>query len=344
MSASTLTSPAAPAAADRPAAAAPPARRIRGVWWLTWRQTRVTARTVGILLLLAVVALVAFHFLHQELVERVRQSNCYPAGRWSDTGCWVRVGRVEMLGRAFTDIVQPAVTAVPVLLGMFLGGPLLAQEYERGTVRMVLAQSVTPRRWLAARLAVPGAVVLVSTGVLAVLTSWVWWADIIHGPVVFDPPFQGFTYSVLGPIPVVWSLFAVALGVLVGQLLRRTVAAVLVSGVLVAVAHAVVFALRPYFYPMVEQELPYDRMMGGFMQPANAWLVERGVVLADGTRLTEDACTSSAADCSEAVLSWGRFHPVSHLVPIQLVEAGLLLALTALILFVVFRRLTRAGV
>ncbi|MFE6869373.1 hypothetical protein ACFVFS_22825 [Kitasatospora sp. NPDC057692] len=346
MSTSTLTGPPAPVPADRAGERPAPAGSSRGtgrVFWLIWRQSRAAVRLMVILTVLAALLLLALHVLLQDRIELMHQTDCYQPRSWEDLGCRVQAGRVEMLSRMFTDVLQPAVTAVPVLLGMFLGGPLLAQEYERGTLRMVLAQSVTPRRWLAVRLAVPGAAVLLLSAALSVLTSWVWWSDIVHNPVAFDPPFQAFTYPVLGVAPVVWSLFGLALGVLVGQLVRRTVAAVLVSGAVVAVAHAVVVAVRPYFWPRVSMEQPYDNLMSGFVQPANAWLVEQGVVLPDGTRLTAAECVDASGACATAQASWGQFHPVSDLVPVQLVEAGLLLVLTALVVAVVFRRLTRAG-
>ncbi|MFB7473094.1 ABC transporter permease [Kitasatospora sp. NPDC056184] len=346
MSTSILTGPPAPVPADRagerPAPAGSPPGTGR-VLWLTWRQSRTAVLLMALLMVVAALLLVALHVLLQDRIELMHQTDCYHPKSWDELGCRIQAGRVEMLSRIFTDVVQPAVTAVPVLLGMFLGGPLLAQEYERGTLRLVLAQSVTPRRWLAARLAVPGAVVLLLSAVLSGLTSWVWWTDVVHNPVAFDPPFQAFTYPVLGVAPVVWSLFGLALGVLVGQLLRRTVAAVLVSGAVVAGAHAVVAALRPYFWPRVSMEQPYNNLMSGFVQPTNAWLVDRGVVLADGTRLTDAECVNASEACGVARTSWGTFHPVSDLVPVQLVEAGLLLVLTALVVAVVFRRLTRAG-
>ncbi|MFJ4090717.1 ABC transporter permease [Kitasatospora sp. NPDC089913] len=350
MSTSTLSGHATP---PRPAAApsaanggSAPARRRgpSGVLWLVLHQNRAAIRSVAILLVLVSAVLIAMHVLIQDRIGVMQQTSCVTPSSWDRIECRIQFGRVELLTRMFTDVLQPAVTAVPVLVGMFLGGPLLAQEYERGTVRLALTQSVSPRRWLLTRLAVPGATVLVATAVLAALTSWVWWSDIYHGPVAFDPPFQGFTYPVLGVAPVAWSVFGLVLGVLVGQLLRRTVAAVLVSGVVVALAQAVTVAWRPFFWPLVEEEQPYNNTLGGFVQPGGSWLVERGVVLADGTRLMNEKCYESAEVCQEAPTSWGQYHPVSHFVPIQLVEAGLLLVLTALVVAVVLRRLTRAGV
>ncbi|MER7704554.1 hypothetical protein ABTX81_16895 [Kitasatospora sp. NPDC097605] len=340
MSTSTLTRP---SAATRPSGPARDSRGPRGVLWLAWRQSRVSVRTMAVPALLTALLLIVLHFLIQDRAELWVRTGCDHATDWS-LSCQVQYGRMEMLTLIFTDALQPAVTLVPVLLGTFLGGPLLAQEYERGTLRLVLAQSVGPGRWLAARLAVPGAAVLLLSTMVAGLSSWVWWSDIRHNRAAFDPPFQGFTYPALGVVHIAWSLFALALGVLVGQLLRRTVAAVLASGAAVALAHAVVIVLRPYLWPVVDEEQPYNTVLGGFSKPTGSWLVEQGVVLADGTRMTADDCLNAADVCNAAPDSWGQYHPVSHFVPIQLVESGLLLALTAGAVALVFRRLARAGI
>ncbi|MFE7559273.1 ABC transporter permease subunit [Kitasatospora sp. NPDC057500] len=345
MSTSTLTGPPAPAPADRAPGGPVTARRSRGprgVLWLSWRQSRLSVWMMTVSAILAVVLLIVLHFLIQDRTGLLERTGCDGVD-WT-LECRDRYRRLETLTWIFANGLQPAVAAVPVLLGAFLGGPLLAQEYERGTLRLVLAQSVGPARWLAARLAVPGAVVLLLSSVLAGLTSWVWWSDILYSRAAFEPPFRGFTYPVLGVVPVAWPLFGLALGVLVGQLLRRTVAAVLASGVAMALAHAGMIALRPHLWPAVVEVQSRRPNLGGFYQPTNAWLLDQGAVLADGTRMTDADCSNAIEVCNAAPASWGRYHPVSHFIPIQLVEAGILLALTVVIVAVVFRRFTRAAI
>jgi len=52
-------------------------------------------------------------------------------------------------------LVLDFVTAVsiggPLLLGMFWGAPLIAKEIDEGTHRLVWAQSITRRRWMATK-------------------------------------------------------------------------------------------------------------------------------------------------------------------------------------------------
>ncbi|WP_405020679.1 ABC transporter permease [Kitasatospora sp. NBC_00070] len=319
--------------------------RTRSTWrptgpvWLAWRQSRpaVLALTVGLLLL--TVLLLTVHLAVTDPADTLRSANCTLAGSWNGTNCYTAAHRMEIFAALYLDVFQPVVTFLPVLIGMLLGAPLLAQEFERGTHRLVWAQSVTPTRWLVARIAVPMAAVALTSSVLAVLSSWVWRTDMLHSPQVFDPPFQGFTYPVLGLMPVSWSLFGFALGVAIGLWRRRTVSAILLTGLLGLVAMGVMRLLRPTLYPVLSGVQPIDRIGNQFMQPANAWLVEHGRVLPDGSKVS--FFCHDTADCESVVGWWGQYHPVSHLVPIQLVEAAILLLLTAALVTWTVRRIGR---
>ncbi|MFF7994494.1 hypothetical protein ACFZDG_32525 [Kitasatospora xanthocidica] len=327
---------------DRTTASTPGTRRpaasgLRGLLWLTIRQNRAVLWTLAVLLVVVAADLAWMHVSVQHTVGVLKRTGCYEPDTWSGTRCWTLLSPINRPNFWFVSVLQPAVTAVPLLIGVFMGAPLLAQEYERGTIRLIRAQSVSPVRWLAARLAVPGLAVLVFSGVIASLMTWVWWTDVVHGEGSFDPPFQFFTYPALGVAPVAWSLFALALGVLVGRLVRRTLPAMFLTGALVAGVHGLVRWGRPSFYPVVDQVTGLPDAAGlGAMQPANAWLVDHGAVLADGSRVDFDACMYEHR-CTGATGTWLRYHPAGHLVPIQLVEAGILLGLTALILLAVFR-------
>ncbi|MFE4974746.1 hypothetical protein ACFRAR_21905 [Kitasatospora sp. NPDC056651] len=319
------------------APAAPATPGLRGLFWLVFRQSRLLLRTSGALLVLAVAGLLWIHFTSRDIVDDLERTGCWSPDSWNNRSCWNLVQPIDRPVFWYSEVLQPAVTLVPLWIGVFVGAPLLAQEYERGTIRLIRAQSVGPVRWLAVRLGVPVVTVLALSGVIATLMTWVWWTDIVHGPAAFDPPFQAFTYPVLGLAPIAWSLFALVLGVLVGQLVRRTVPAMFLTGALVAIAHGLVIWARPSFYPAV------DRVAAvGVPQPTNAWSLGRGIILPDGTRVSTDNClfsSSGSPGCDGAVASWARYHPADHLVPIQLVEAGILLTLTLLLLVVVFRRI-----
>ncbi|MFD5467246.1 ABC transporter permease [Kitasatospora sp. NPDC127059] len=309
--------------------------RMRGLLWLTFRQSRFTLWMLSALVALLAADLLWIHIVSHHIVGVLRQTGCYSPESWDSPRCWALLSPINQPNYWFTSVLQPAVTAVPLLIGVFIGAPLLAQEHERGTIRLIRAQSVSPVRWLVARLTGPGLAVLAATGVLASLMTWVWWTDIVHGPVAFDPPFQFFTYPALGLAPIAWSLFALALGVLVGQLVRRTLPAMFLTGALVAITHGLIHWARPSFHPTVDVVAPLRAM-----QPTNAWLVDVQTVLADGSRVSTAKCAGEHR-CDGATGTWLSYHPSGDLVPIQLVETGILLVLTALALTAVFRLIRR---
>ena len=54
--------------------------------------------------------------------------------------------------------------ALPALIGLFWGAPLIARELEAGTHRLVWNQSVTRGRWLAVKLGLIGLAAAAATG------------------------------------------------------------------------------------------------------------------------------------------------------------------------------------
>ncbi|MEV7601992.1 hypothetical protein AB0O91_31960 [Kitasatospora sp. NPDC089797] len=334
MSTNLLTEPAKPAAAPTPQkrSATP---RLRGLIWLSLRQNRFLLWVLSALTVLVAANIAWVHVASQHIVGVLRRTGCYGPGAIGGSRCWTFLAPINEPTFWFASVLQPVVTAVPLLVGVFIGAPLLAQEYERGTIRLIRAQSVSPARWLTARLVVPGLAVLAVSGVLAALMTWVWWTDLVHGPSSFDPPFQFFTYPALGLAPVAWSLFALVLGVLVGRLVRRTLPAMFLTGALVATTHGLIRWARPFFHSTVDVVVPLNAL-----QPMNAWLVDTKTVLADGSRVGTDACFYGPR-CDGATGTWLSYHPAGDLVPIQLVETGILLALTAVTLAAVFRLVRR---
>src|SRR5205823_3060366 len=67
------------------------------------------------------------------------------------------------------------VVAVPAVLGIFWGAPLVARELESGTHRLVWTQSVTRTRWMAVRLALVGLAAMAVAGLLSLIVTW--WAS-----------------------------------------------------------------------------------------------------------------------------------------------------------------------
>jgi hypothetical protein len=192
--------------------------------WVAWRQFRTQA-LVALGLLVALAALL--------LVTGLNVRGCHP-----QDGCDVAAS-----GRPVSDLLGPALLAVPALLGMFWGAPLVARELESGTYRLAWTQSVTRRQWLLVRVVLVGLGTLAAAGLATLLVSW-WFAPI--------DAFNGnrFLPSVFGErgiVAVGYAGFAFALGVAAGALTRRTLPAMAMT-LLGFVAARIAFTLwaRPH--------------------------------------------------------------------------------------------------
>jgi hypothetical protein len=135
------------------------------------------------------------------------------------------------------------VIALPALIAIFWGAPLVARELETGTHRLVWAQSVTRTRWIAVKLGLVGLGSIAVAGLFSLMITW--WSspiDRVNGnrfTAVFDQR---------GIVPVGYAAFAFALGVMAGILIRRTLPAMATAlGGFVLVRIAVTFWARPHF-------------------------------------------------------------------------------------------------
>lgn len=134
--------------------------------------------------------------------------------------------------------------ALPAILGMFWGAPLVARELESGTFRLAWTQGRSRLRWLAAKLAVVGLATLAVQGLLSLMTTW-WWSPVGRAnPSRFSPALFG----AFGIAPLGYAAFALALGIAAGVVIRRTLPAMAATlAVFTAVRLAVSYWVRPHF-------------------------------------------------------------------------------------------------
>lgn len=232
-----------------------------------------------------------------------------------------------------------ALLFLPLLVGAFVAGPMVARELESGTWRLALTQSTTAKAWLGSKVLVAAAGSVAGSAALIgvyrlgwVRVSGTWqlsWAD--RGP-----------YEATGPVLIGYCLLAVALGALVGQLVRRTLVAMAVTGFVTGLVLLVLGALRWSFLPVVTNTAPFpwDRPP---LLPSDALMMDTGFLTATGERLSENICferTQRLNGCPadlKITAQYVDFHPVSHHWPTQLIETSLLLALAATVLYTAFR-------
>ena len=295
--------------------------------WVTWRQHRAQLLAgVGLLVTIAVAALVtalpvrdAYH--HQTL------SSCLPPA--ARPGCDLLVNHFRS---EFASLAQVGRWLILLPgLALLVGAPLLARELEHGTFRLAWTQGVSRRRWLLAKTALlAAALVLLATlaGVLAV-----WWRspfDHVEGrmaPAGFD---------IEGTVVPAYTFFALAVGVLAGVLLRRTLAAIsLAAAAFVLTRLGVEKLLRPYYLS------PLHRVASGATPNTHArdWIFDDKLVDSVGRRITsarEDLAVVHAQhagiDAHQylASLGWRRlitFQPADRFWTFQGIETAIFLTL-----------------
>ena len=320
--------------------------------WLTWRQLRIPA--LAVYAALAVIAVI-LAITGPELVGRTNFSD--------------------------QDVLYGGTILVlyllPAAIGLFWGAPMITRELESGTHSLVWNQTVTRKRWLTTKLAVGVPAAAVAAGLLSLAVTW--WASPIDtlastqtealsriSPVVF---------AARGIVPIGYAVFALVVGVAVGMVLRRTVAAMAVTlVVLAAVLIAVPLLVRPYLLPAVQENVTISNssitnITGtpagveeiGVASPAGAWLLANETVDPAGNvvsplpdfvqncmpkpgRDTGPPDPRGVKGCMAQLDTHGyhqrlTYQPGSRFWPLQWLELALLLAVSALLTWFSYRRI-----
>src|SRR5439155_7214264 len=119
--------------------------------WLAWRQFRLPAGvTAAALAALAVLVVVTGrHLVH--VYDTSGIADCNTQGG-SCGGAALDQFRNQYV--VYRQLLGLGLLAVPGVIGIFWGAPLVAREFENGTYRLAWTQSVSRTRWLAAKLGV----------------------------------------------------------------------------------------------------------------------------------------------------------------------------------------------
>ena len=194
--------------------------------WLTWRQFRAQA-WVGLSVLAA--AAVALAVTGPDLARMFDASGIVGCVARGDCGS-LTTTFLDQVGHNAPDNVlnhlSPWVMfAVPSLIGMFWGAPLVTRELETGSFRMVWNQSVTRTRWLAVKLALIGLASMATAGLLSL--AFFWWSSPVER--LDMRRMTPGTFGATGIVPVGYAAFAFAVGVAAGILIRRTLPAMAVT-------------------------------------------------------------------------------------------------------------------
>jgi hypothetical protein len=250
--------------------------------WVVWRQYRAAA---------AITAALVAAFAALVVVTGVQAASQWHSALSACTAshtCGNLSSSTLFLGSHAIGFLVIMTLGVPAVLGILAGAPLLAHEFETGTNQYAWTQSVTRRRWLAVK---AGWLLLAAAAIGAIVSALVtWWS----GPNnalqanAFDPG----RFDIMGIVPVGYAVFATALGITAGALLRRTLPAIAVTLAGFIVVRAVIFmALRRSFMTAVTSYFPIG---SGFAPVGSAWQLSAGFVGANGQPLLLPLSTNGA--------------------------------------------------
>jgi hypothetical protein len=319
-----------------------PWRRMAGV---TWRQHRFALAGVAVLLGgLAVYEWLTGESLHRAWAAAVA---CHPVGA---PACQGPVNAFNYMEN-FVSLGGP-LQLVPALIGAFTGAPVLAREMETGTFRFAWTQGFGRWRWALAKLSGLAVVLALAAGAFGMLVSWhyqPWFAPGNQAPGLTSlSPFYTGLFDLRGLAFPAWTLAAFAIGALAGMLIRRVVPAIVATlAVYAGLAFAAARLLRwRYLTPLVTRNPDV---------PGSAWILSQWSTK-DGRfafsgfppgNLLDRFCSAvpagkggpaveAYAQClaRHGYTQWTSYQPASRFWAFQWIEAGWLLALSALLIAV----------
>ncbi|MGY4912074.1 ABC transporter permease subunit [Micromonospora aurantiaca (nom. illeg.)] len=318
--------------------------------WLIWRQHRTEVCVLGLLVGLFGVALLVLGTQAHDLFPGGPARCAGQAG--VDAACTASFRRLDE-EYGYVENLLAAFYLVPVVIGAFLGAPLLARELEDGTWQLAWTQAVPRMRWLAAKLAALGGVTVALTGMFTAVLTW------FRQPFdAWEGRFQYDAFDLEGLVPVAYALFAFGVATAAGAILRRSLPAFGVAfGAFLGARMTVALLARPAYATPLTATAPVPA--GGStdragQQPGVAdWVIERGYADATGRPLSsvEYAELTDAADRAgtnlnqflhaRGVQQFGVYHPADRFWTFQLIEAAVFVAVAAILIGVVVRRVRR---
>ncbi|MEV1072791.1 ABC transporter permease subunit [Micromonospora parva] len=320
--------------------------------WLIWRQHRAEVCVLGLFVGMFAVVL---------LVLGTQAHDLFPGGPGRCAGdagvneaCAASFRRLDE-EYGYVENLLAGFYLVPVVIGAFLGAPLLARELEDGTWQLAWTQAVPRMRWLATKLAALAGVTVALTGMFTALLTW------FRQPFdAWEGRFQYDAFDLEGLVPVGYALFAFGVATAAGAILRRSLPAFGVAfGAFLAARMSVALLARPaYATPLTTTE-PVG--VGGTTDQAGRravpgfadWVIERGYADATGRRLSgteyhelEDAANRAGENLNQflharGIQRFGVYHPADRFWTFQLIEAAVFVAVAAILIGVVVWRIRR---
>ena len=259
--------------------------------FLVWRQYRLQW-AIALAMLAAFAAVELVDGLHMagawhSLLTACAGTAAPPAGPQAGPGgsCLQQ----NIVGMAGNDLRVLSVM-VPAILGMLWGAPLVAHEMETGTTGFAWTQGITRVRWLVSKVGILLLSAAVWAGAVSALVTW--WS----GPenAQRGQAFQVNYFDTQGITPIGYAVFAMALGITAGALIRRTIPAIAVTlGGFIGLRVFFDDSIRPHLMPAVTT---ITSMTSTWAAPGISWVLSSGVLDVSGQNVRGNGFTSTMID------------------------------------------------
>lgn len=313
--------------------------------WLTWRQCRIEMLVMGFMLLgFAIVLLVTGIGIATEAQQvgltptTSCASNTLPCFQafYAMNGYFSRLTQPPSVFW-FTCFVLPYV--LPVLAGIFLGAPALSGEFEQGTHRLIWTQGIPWSRWFFQKAGLLIGAAACAFAILFGLLSW--WSAALSGLLSHvgwfygnfsNNYFQGTNYfDTWGVVIVAYAVFAVALGLFFGAVVRKPMAAMALTLILFIVVRVLVTHYwRPYYLPPV---VAIASSGSALSAPGDSWSLSYSVIDQHGQPVDNilpcqnNTCSNEHGFRNEVV-----YQPSEHFWLFQGIESGIYLLFSAILI------------
>ena len=322
--------------------------------WLIWRQHRTEVGVLALLVGLFGITL---------LVLGTQAHDLFPGG---PARCAGEAGGSQACAASFRRLDEEygyvenllaAFYLVPVVIGAFLGAPLLAREVEEGTWQLAWTQAVPRMRWLAAKLVALAGVTVTLTALFTAVLTW------FRRPFdAWEGRFQSDAFDLEGVVPLAYALFAFGVAVAAGAILRRSLPAFGVAfGAFLATRMVVGLVARPAYATPLTSMQPVP--VGGAKNQADPrpgpgpgsadWTIEHGYADAAGRKLSsaeydelEGAADAAGTNLNQflharGIQQFGVYHPADRFWTFQFIEAALFITGATILIGVVVWRVRR---
>ena len=204
-----------------------PWRRLARVTWTLHRPVLISAFAVVVVFVVAII--LEQHSAHASYAVYVADG-C--VRHRYDTIGRQQCGAFPLSGTAFKSFAI-SLRVLLVVLGVFVGAPVVSREFESGTFRFAWTQGAGRDRFVLITLAAIAIVVTAMAVVLGLMFGG-WYAhyfEVVFGPV--GSQWLAGLFTTTWWMLAVWSLFALVLGIFLGAVIKRVVAALAATTVVV---------------------------------------------------------------------------------------------------------------